>query len=287
MIELLIAACLSSASTECRDFSLLYDPYEMSLISCTLHGQQHIAQWRETHPEWTVVALDLRLQGARQRRHLSRRAAGCLRTCGSYAPPRTQRGRSYGHVAEGQGRGRHRIELGDRARHRRGSWRRRAPTWRSTPSPTVPRTTRSPIASPPRAACAPIYVRADMAKGDDCRGLVAKAAAALGRVDILVNNAGIQHVAPIPDFPPETWDRIIAINLVLGLPHHRRRAAADARPGLGPDRQHRLGARPDRLAVQVGLRRRQARPRRPHQGGGARDRRGADHLPTPSAPATC
>ena len=49
-----------------------------------------------------------------------------------------------------------------------------------------------------------IYVRADMAKGDDCRALVAKAAAALGRVDMLVNNAGIQHVAPIPDFPPET-----------------------------------------------------------------------------------
>ena len=31
--------------------------------------------------------------------------------------------------------------------------------------------------------------------------------------DILVNNAGIQHVAPIPDFPMEKWDAIIAINL--------------------------------------------------------------------------
>ena len=58
-----------------------------------------------------------------------------------------------------------------------------------------------------------VYVRADMANGDDCRGLVARAAEALGRVDILVNNAGIQHVAPIPDFPPDTWDRILAINL--------------------------------------------------------------------------
>ena len=35
----------------------------------------------------------------------------------------------------------------------------------------------------------------------------------MGSVEILVNNAGIQHVAPIPDFPIETWDRIIAINL--------------------------------------------------------------------------
>jgi 3-hydroxybutyrate dehydrogenase len=58
-----------------------------------------------------------------------------------------------------------------------------------------------------------IYVRADMAQGDDCRALIARAAEAFGRVDVLVNNAGIQHVAPIPDFPPETWDRIIAINL--------------------------------------------------------------------------
>jgi 3-hydroxybutyrate dehydrogenase len=58
-----------------------------------------------------------------------------------------------------------------------------------------------------------IYLRADMSNGDDCRALVAGAREQLGRVDILVNNAGIQHVAPIPDFPAETWDRIIAINL--------------------------------------------------------------------------
>ena len=58
-----------------------------------------------------------------------------------------------------------------------------------------------------------IYVRADMSKGDDCRRLVETAGQVLGRVDILVNNAGIQHVAPIPDFPPARWDQIIAINL--------------------------------------------------------------------------
>jgi 3-hydroxybutyrate dehydrogenase len=58
-----------------------------------------------------------------------------------------------------------------------------------------------------------VYIAADMAKGDDCRRLVAEAKQALGRVDILVNNAGIQHVAPIPDFPPEKWDQILAINL--------------------------------------------------------------------------
>lgn len=53
------------------------------------------------------------------------------------------------------------------------------------------------------------YIQADMSKGDQCRALIEKA----GQCDILVNNAGIQHVAPIPDFPVEKWDAIIAINL--------------------------------------------------------------------------
>ncbi|MEV8468478.1 3-hydroxybutyrate dehydrogenase [Fluviibacterium sp. DFM31] len=53
------------------------------------------------------------------------------------------------------------------------------------------------------------YIKADMSVGDDCRALIEQA----GRCDILVNNAGIQHVAPIDQFPPETWDRIIAINM--------------------------------------------------------------------------
>ncbi|MFC0341926.1 3-hydroxybutyrate dehydrogenase [Paracoccus niistensis] len=53
------------------------------------------------------------------------------------------------------------------------------------------------------------YIQGDMSKAEDCRALVEKA----GRCDILVNNAGIQHVAPIPEFPAEKWDAIIAINL--------------------------------------------------------------------------
>ena len=53
------------------------------------------------------------------------------------------------------------------------------------------------------------YIQADMSKADACRNLVEAA----GGCDILVNNAGIQHVSPIPDFPVEKWDAIIAINL--------------------------------------------------------------------------
>ena len=57
------------------------------------------------------------------------------------------------------------------------------------------------------------YLAADAASGDAVRNLVAGTQAAFGKVDILVNNAGIQHVAPIEDFPPDMWDRIMAINL--------------------------------------------------------------------------
>lgn len=53
------------------------------------------------------------------------------------------------------------------------------------------------------------YIKADMARGDECRALIAQA----GRCDILINNAGIQHVAPIDEFPTDKWDAIIAINL--------------------------------------------------------------------------
>ena len=53
------------------------------------------------------------------------------------------------------------------------------------------------------------YVAADMSKGDDCRALIERA----GGCDILVNNAGVQHVAPIPDFPTDKWNLILAINL--------------------------------------------------------------------------
>ena len=53
------------------------------------------------------------------------------------------------------------------------------------------------------------YVKADMSSAEECHSLVERA----GACDILVNNAGVQHVAPIPDFPVEKWDAIIAINL--------------------------------------------------------------------------
>ncbi|NCP18697.1 MAG: 3-hydroxybutyrate dehydrogenase [Erythrobacter sp.] len=51
-----------------------------------------------------------------------------------------------------------------------------------------------------------------------------------GGIDILVNNAGMQHVSPVEDFPPEKWDKIIALNLSaafhttrLAVPHMKSR----------------------------------------------------------------
>jgi 3-hydroxybutyrate dehydrogenase len=57
------------------------------------------------------------------------------------------------------------------------------------------------------------YIRADMAKPDECRALVEQVGTAFGPVSILVNNAGIQHVARVEEFPVERWDAILAINL--------------------------------------------------------------------------
>lgn len=72
-----------------------------------------------------------------------------------------------------------------------------------------------------------LYSPADMAKPAEIAALVAEAEAKLGSVDVLVNNAGIQRVSPIEDFPLDSWDAIIAINLSSAF--HTMRAAI---PGM-------------------------------------------------------
>ena len=67
------------------------------------------------------------------------------------------------------------------------------------------------------------YSAADMSKPAEIGAMVAQAARELGGADILVNNAGIQYVAPVEDFPVETWDAVIAINLSAAF--HAIRAA--------------------------------------------------------------
>jgi 3-hydroxybutyrate dehydrogenase len=68
---------------------------------------------------------------------------------------------------------------------------------------------------------------ADMSRPEQIEAMIRRCEAELGGCDILVNNAGIQHVAPIPEFPVERWDAILAINLSSAF--HAMRAAL---PGM-------------------------------------------------------
>ncbi len=62
-----------------------------------------------------------------------------------------------------------------------------------------------------------LYSPANMLKADEIADMVKLAETELGACDILVNNAGIQHVAPIEEFPIDTWNTIIAINLTAAF----------------------------------------------------------------------
>jgi 3-oxoacyl-[acyl-carrier protein] reductase len=64
---------------------------------------------------------------------------------------------------------------------------------------------------------------ADLADGDQARGLVTDAIAAFGRLDGLVNNAGRTQVGPFLDLERDEWDAVIATD--LSAPYHTCRAA--------------------------------------------------------------
>ena len=57
------------------------------------------------------------------------------------------------------------------------------------------------------------YHGADMTEPAQIRDLMSTTLKDFGALDILVNNAGIQKVAPIEEFPEDSWDAIVAINL--------------------------------------------------------------------------
>ena len=54
----------------------------------------------------------------------------------------------------------------------------------------------------------------DVAAPDAGEKIVARAIADFGRLDILVNNAGVSQGGFFTDIPPETLDRVIAVNLI-------------------------------------------------------------------------
>jgi NAD(P)-dependent dehydrogenase (short-subunit alcohol dehydrogenase family) len=66
-------------------------------------------------------------------------------------------------------------------------------------------------------------MRMDVTDEADVEAMVARAVEAFGRLDCAVNNAGTEGVlAPVTEYPRESWDKVIALNLTavfLGVTH--------------------------------------------------------------------
>jgi len=58
------------------------------------------------------------------------------------------------------------------------------------------------------------FVRADVSREDDVRGMIEGAVAQYGRLDVLFNNAGIVDMSgPVGQTALDTWNKVIAVNL--------------------------------------------------------------------------
>src|SRR5579872_2602454 len=75
--------------------------------------------------------------------------------------------------------------------------------------------------------------RCDMASRAEIGRMVPDAIHALGGLDVLINNAGIAGLTlPVADYPPDDWDKVIAVNLTamfdvtrLAIPHLKQSSA--------------------------------------------------------------
>jgi 3-hydroxybutyrate dehydrogenase len=58
-----------------------------------------------------------------------------------------------------------------------------------------------------------IYSPADVGKPAEIETMIRLAEREFGAIDVLVNNAVVRHFHSVEDFPPEAWDRALAINV--------------------------------------------------------------------------
>ncbi|MGA7390512.1 MAG: SDR family oxidoreductase [Pseudolabrys sp.] len=75
--------------------------------------------------------------------------------------------------------------------------------------------------------------RCDMASRAEIERMVPEAVTALGGLDVLINNAGIAGLTlPVAEYPPDDWDKVVAINLTamfdvsrLAIPYLKKSTA--------------------------------------------------------------
>ena len=114
----------------------------------------------------------------------------------------------------------------------------------------------------------------DMARRAEIERMVPDAVARLGGLDVLINNAGIAGMTlPVADYPPDDWDKVIAVNLTamfdvtrLAIPHLKESRGRR-------HHQYVVGRRPLRLCQPEPLCRHQMGRDRLHQDAGAGARR--------------
>ena len=58
-----------------------------------------------------------------------------------------------------------------------------------------------------------LYVRTDVSREGEVRGMVGEVIETLGRIDVLANNAGVLSQSPLEQMPVKEWDRVLGINL--------------------------------------------------------------------------